>query len=210
LGQARDGFIIHKIMLVFSYLWSILFESMGMGVEGNQYLTDIVGQFRKLKDLADRALAQVSEDNFFIVISEVSNSIGIIVKHMAGNMRSRWRDFLTTDGEKPDRHRDSEFIIEEDETREILMTKWEEGWDYLFETLQQLKSEDLKRTVYIRSEPHTVMEAIHRQLTHYAYHVGQIVYMARHYAGDKWQTLSVPKGESGAFNEMMRRKLKEK
>ncbi len=197
-------------MLVFSYQRGILFDSMGKGVEGSQYLADIVEQFRKLKDLADKALAQVSEDVFFKVISDPSNSIGIIMKHMAGNMRSRWRDFLTTDGEKPDRNRDHEFIIEEDETHEILTERWEDGWGHLFEALATLKSDDLDKIVYIRSEPHTVMEAILRQLTHYAYHVGQIVYLARHFAGERWQTLSVPRGNSEAFNEMMRRKWKKK
>ena len=181
---------------------------MKKGLEGNQYLADIVLQFRALKDLAEKAMAQVSEDSFFKVISEVSNSIGIIVKHLSGNMRSRWRDFLTTDGEKPDRNRDYEFIRENGDTRDTIMQKWEQGWSHLFEALATIESEDLGRTVYVRSEPHSVMEAIHRQLTHYAYHVGQIVYLARHFAGDKWLTLSVPRGKSEAFNEIMRHKWK--
>lgn len=183
-------------------------EGRDISMNGDRYLNDIISQFEKLKDLAGRALAQVSEDSFFIVISEVSNSIGIIVKHMAGNMRSRWRDFLTTDGEKPDRNRDSEFMREAGDTREAIMKKWEEGWRYLFEALETLRSDDLDKTVLIRNEPHTVMEAIHRQLTHYAFHVGQIVYMARHFAGGNWRTLSVPRERSEEFNEMMRRKWK--
>lgn len=195
-------------MLVFSNRRDIMSEGRDISMNGDRYLNDIISQFEKLKDLAGRALAQVSEDSFFIVISEVSNSIGIIVKHMAGNMRSRWRDFLTTDGEKPDRNRDSEFMREAGDTREAIMKKWEEGWRYLFEALETLRSDDLDKTVLIRNEPHTVMEAIHRQLTHYAFHVGQIVYMARHFAGGNWRTLSVPRERSEEFNEMMRRKWK--
>lgn len=199
-----------KIILVFSCSWSILFAGMVTGVDENQYLKDIVGQFRKLKDLAEKAFVQVSDDDFYRATSDISNSIGIIVKHMAGNMRSRWRDFLNADGEKPDRNRDSEFVIETGESRGILMEKWEEGWGLLFEALRALESDDLDRTVYIRGEPHKVMEAIHRQLTHYAYHVGQIVYLARHFAGEKWRTLSVPREKSEAFNEMMRHRWKKK
>jgi hypothetical protein len=187
-----------------------MFGGTDISMQSDRYLKDVIGQFEKLKDLADKALAQVSDDDYFKLISEVSNSLGIIVKHMAGNMRSRWRDFLTTDGEKPDRNRDSEFIIEEGETRGTIMKNWENGWGYLFETLKRLEPDDLDRTVYIRSEPHTVMEAVHRQLTHYAYHIGQIVYLARHFAGGKWQTLSVPRGDSEAFNEMMRDKWRKK
>ena len=118
---------------------------------------------------------------------------------MAGNMCSRWRDFLTTDGEKPDRHRDAEFIIESADTRENLIRRWEEGWRFLFDAVEGLEGEDLNSTVYIRSEPHTVMQAINRQLTHYAYHVGQIVFLAKHFAGNNWQTLSVTRGKSEEF-----------
>jgi hypothetical protein len=197
-------------MLVFSNRRDIMSGRNDKPMNGDRYLKEIISQFEKLKDLADRALAQVSEGSFFIVISEVSNSIGIIVKHMAGNMRARWRDFLTTDGEKPDRNRDYEFIREDGDNRDTIMKKWEEGWGYLFEALATIKSDSLYKTVLIRNEPHTVMEAIHRQLTHYAYHVGQIVYMARHFAGERWQTLSVPRGRSEEFNEMMSRKWRKK
>jgi len=122
------------------------------------------------------------------------------VKHMAGNMRSRWTDFLTTDGEKPDRNRDTEFE-DPPTTRSELMEMWERGWKYVFGALEPLSDANLTRTVTIRTEPHSVMQAINRQIAHYCYHVGQIVYLARHFAGDKWQTLSVPKKKSSEFNK---------
>jgi len=145
-------------------------------------------------------MAQISDDDFFRELSEVDNSLAIIVKHMAGNMRSRWRDFLTSDGEKDDRQRDTEFEIYDNDSKESLMLKWEEGWKLCFKAIEPLKSEDLEMTIFIREEAHTVLEAINRQLTHYAYHVGQIVYLARHFAGTKWQSLSIPKGESDSYN----------
>ena len=145
-------------------------------------------------------MAQIADDDFFAELSDVDNSIAIIVKHMAGNMRSRWRDFLTSDGEKDDRHRDTEFEIHDSDSKESLMQKWEEGWALCFEAIKPLKPEDLEKTIYIRGDAHTVLEAINRQLTHYAYHVGQIVYLARHFAGAKWQSLSIPKGESDSYD----------
>jgi hypothetical protein len=137
-----------------------------------------------------------------------SNSIAVMMKHMAGNMRSRWRDFLTSDGEKPDRNRDSEFEIASTENRESITRIWEEGWACVFGALEPLKAEDLSRTVMIRHEPHTVLQAINRQLAHYPYHVGQIVYLARHIAEKNWTSLSVPRGESDAFNAKMVEKHK--
>ena len=170
------------------------------------YLQVAVSEFRKLKILAEKALAQVADADFFVALDSESNSIAVIMKHMAGNMRSRWTDFLTSDGEKPDRNRDSEFVIEPGDTRKSILERWEAGWRYVFGALEPLTSGDLERTVSIRGKPHSVLEAIQRQLTHYAYHVGQIVFLAKHFAAEKWQTLSVPRGKSEAFNASMWKK----
>ena len=146
-------------------------------------------------------MAQCPDEGLFVALDAESNSIAIIVKHMAGNMRSRWKDFLTTDGEKPDRNRDTEFEAPP-KTRAELMAMWEGGWKYLFDALEPLSESDLTRTVTIRSEPHSVMQAINRQVAHYAHHVGQIVLLAKHFAtkaGKKWETLSVPRGQSKQF-----------
>jgi len=167
------------------------------------YLENATHEFEKLKALADKAIAQISTEDLFALLGEESNSIAIIMKHIAGNMRSRWMDFLTTDGEKSDRHRDSEFEIDEADTRESLLMRWEAGWRYLFEALEPLTEAHLGRTVLIRNEPHSVMQAINRQLAHYAYHVGQIVFLARHYAGGNWRSLSIPRGKSEIFNAKM-------
>lgn len=174
-----------------------------------QYLRDAIQQFRKLKGLADRAVAQVGDEDLFAVLDEESNSIAIIMKHMAGNMRSRWTDFLTSDGEKPDRNRDSEFLIEEGDTKGSVLGRWEGGWRCLFEALAPLAPQDLDRRVLIRGEPHSVMEAINRQLTHYAYHVGQMVFLAKHFAAGKWQSLSIPRGRTEEFNAAIRKKRHE-
>jgi hypothetical protein len=157
------------------------------------YLEETIRQLRKLKDLADKAMAQIRDEDWFTTLDEEANSIAVIVKHMAGNMRSRWTDFLTSDGEKPDRRRDLEFEIEVRDAKESLLKRWEIGWRCLFDALTPLKPEDLGKTVLIRGEPHSVMQAINRQLSHYAYHVGQIVFLAKHFAGARWQTLSVPR-----------------
>ena len=164
------------------------------------YLKDVVAQFYQLKTLADRALSQVNDGDLFRPLDPESNSLAILIQHMAGNMRSRWTDFLTSDGEKPDRNRDAEFEVAEGTTREDLQARWEEGWRCLFQTLTALSEEDLALTVLIRAEPHSVIKAINRQLTHYGYHVGQIVLLAKHFASDHWRTLSVPRGRSGQFN----------
>jgi len=145
-------------------------------------------------------MAQCSDEALFTILDTESNSIAIIVKHMAGNMRSRWTDFLTTDGEKPDRNRDTEFD-EPPRTRTELMELWERGWKLLLSALEPLSDADLTRTITIRTEPHSVTQAINRQVAHYSYHVGQIVYLARHFAGDKWQTLTIPKKKSAEFNK---------
>jgi hypothetical protein len=162
------------------------------------YVKDSASIFRQYKRLGDRAMAQCPDEGLFVMLDAESNSIAIIVKHMAGNMRSRWRDFLTTDGEKPDRNRDTEFEAPP-KTRAELMAMWEGGWKYVFDALAPLTEADLARTVMIRSEPHSVMQAINRQVAHYAHHVGQIVFLAKHFAtkaGKKWETLSVPRGQS--------------
>jgi hypothetical protein len=167
---------------------------------GAHYLKDALAQLRKYKTMADAALAQVAEENFFRAIDAESNSIGLILKHISGNMRSRWSGFRETDGEKADRNRDSEFEVEPADTRERLLARWEAGWALLFEALGPLREGDLLATVVIRGEPHSVLEAIQRQLTHYAYHVGQIVFLAKHFAGDRWKSLSIPKGKSREFD----------
>ena len=158
------------------------------------YLDDVIGEYRKQKQLAERAIAQVGNDaDLFVTLGADENSIATIVKHLAGNLRSRWTDFLGSDGEKPDRNRDLEFENERGETRVSLLARWALGWRVLFDTLEALKPEDLSRTVVIRNEPHTVVQAITRNLTHTAHHVGQIVFLAKHFAGDGWRTLSIPR-----------------
>jgi hypothetical protein len=163
------------------------------------YLQDAVRVFRGQKRLADGAAAQVSDEEFFRAIDAESNSIALIMKHMAGNMRSRWTDFLTSDGEKPDRHRDSEFVVE-GEDRAAIMERWEAGWRTLFDALESLKPEDIDRAVTIRGEPHTVVEAVNRQLSHYGQHTGQIVFLAKHLKSSDWKTLSIARGKSQDFN----------
>lgn len=169
------------------------------------YHQDALRLFRNYKQMAERAIDQISDEQFFAVIDPDSNSIAIIVKHIAGNAWSRWRNFLTSDGEKADRQRDTEFEIV-DETREALLQFWEQGWQTLFDSVSGLKDEDFARTVTIRGQPHTVVQAIDRQLTHYAYHVGQIVFLAKHFRADAWQTLSVPKNRSEDFNKFLAQK----
>jgi hypothetical protein len=166
------------------------------------YRSDALTSFRNYKKLAERAIEQVSDKEFFVAIDEEANSIALVVKHIAGNLRSRWTDFLTADGEKPDRDRDSEFAIIDD-TRESLMKFWEDGWRILFDALEPLSFEDFSKTITIRGEPHTVVEAINRQLTHYAYHIGQIVLLAKHFRSSEWKTLSVPKNRSAEFNQFV-------
>ena len=163
------------------------------------YVEDSLAIFRQYKALAERAMQQVRDEELFSTLDDEANSIAIIVKHMAGNMRSRWTDFLTSDGEKPDRNRDSEFA-DPAGTRAALMEQWEAGWAALFGALEPLMDADLGRTVQIRGEAHSVMQAVNRQIAHYAQHVGQIILLAKHYAGARWQTLSVPKNRSAEFN----------
>jgi hypothetical protein len=163
------------------------------------YIEDALAVFRQYKLLGERAMDQVSEARLFTSLDVESNSIAIIVKHMTGNMRSRWTDFLTTDGEKPNRNRDGEFV-DPSTTREALMHEWEDGWARVFGAIEPLTDADLGRVVTIRGEAHSVMQAINRQLAHYPQHVGQIIFLAKHYAGDQWQTLSVARNRSAEFN----------
>ena len=166
------------------------------------YLTDAVALLRYYKRLGERAIEQAPDEALSAALDPESNSIAIIVKHLAGNMRSRWTDFLSSDGEKPDRNRDTEFE-EPPRSREELLKMWEKGWGFVFAAVDSLTEADLARTVTIRSEPHSVMQAINRQLAHYAYHVGQIVHLAKHFSGDRWQTLTVPRGKSAEYNAKM-------
>jgi hypothetical protein len=163
------------------------------------YLEDAIAIFRHYKKLADGAMAQVTDEQLFATLDAEANSIAIIVKHMAGNMRSRITDFLTSDGEKPNRNRDSEFI-DPPPSREALLSEWEQGWSSLFSAIEPLTDGDLARTITIRGEPHSVMQALNRQTAHYSYHIGQIVLLAKHFASDQWQSLSVPRNKSAEFN----------
>lgn len=169
------------------------------------FLEDIRLQACKLKELADKALAQVRDEDLAVTLDPESNSLAMILQHLAGNLRSRWTDFLTTDGEKPDRHRDAEFEAH-GTSRADLLASWEEGWSRLFGTLDSLSVDDLGKTVPIRSEPHTVVQAINRGIAHAAYHVGQIVFLAKHFASADWRTLSIPRGKSREFTQEMHRK----
>ena len=164
------------------------------------YMEDSLAVFRYYKKLAERAMDQVADAQLIAVLDGEMNSIAIIVKHMTGNMRSRWTDFLTTDGEKPDRNRDSEFV-DPPATRAALMQEWENGWNRVFEALEPLTDADLGRTVTIRGEAHSVMQAINRQVAHYSHHVGQIVLLAKHLSGPRWKSLSVPRNRSAEFNQ---------
>ena len=172
---------------------------MDAGALGRHYLEDVALTFRKQKKLADAALVQVDDVAFFRAPDAESNSLALVVKHVAGNQRSRWRDFLSSDGEKPDRNRDTEFEVADSDSRAALMARWEEGWRLLFEAIAGLAPEDLLREVTVRGEAHSVLQAIHRQLAHYAQHVGQIVFLAKHWAGADWKTLSIPRGRSKQF-----------
>ena len=166
----------------------------------DHYLEDALLQLHKLKDQADAALAQIREADLFAVLDPDANSIALIMKHMVGNMRSRWTNFLTEDGEKPARERDREFEREESDSAASIRQAWEEGWALVFEAIGGLRVDDLGRTIRIRGEAHTVLEAINRQMTHYASHVGQIVLLAKHAAGPRWRSLSIPRGQSGRFD----------
>lgn len=166
------------------------------------YLDEARRSFRGYKRLADGTFAQLADADFFFVLDPESNSLAVLIKHISGNLRSRWTDFLTTDGEKPDRHRDQEFEIGTGVTREEIMNWWEDGWNCVFQALAALQPADFASTVYIRGEAHSVVQAINRSLAHMAYHVGQIVYVGKHLRQREWKTLSIPRGKSSEFNAM--------
>ncbi len=170
------------------------------------YLDDATASYRAYKKLAEKALDQLKDEEFFVALDDESNSVAVIMKHIAGNMLSRWTDFLTTDGEKPERNRDLEFVIEPQTTKADMMEYWEKGWQRTFETLEALRPEDLMRTVKIRGEEHTAVQAINRQLAHYPYHIGQIVFLAKHFRSADWKSLSIPRNKSAEFNEYLEQK----
>src|SRR5688500_16588747 len=169
------------------------------------YLSDVPESFRSYKKMAERAIEQVSDDEFFRAIDSEANSIAAITKHIGGNLRSRWTDFLTGDGEKPDRNRDSEFIAEND-SRESLMQVWENGWQAVFSALESLTADDAGQTVRIGGEDFTVTGAINRSMMHTASHIGQIVLLAKHFRSAQWKTLSIPKNKSAEFNQFLSEK----
>src|SRR6202451_1672802 len=168
------------------------------------YIEDSLALLRQYKKMAERAMEQLTPEQLYATLDPEMNSIAVIVKHMAGNMRSRWTDFLSTDGEKPDRNRDGEFL-DPPATRDALVEVWEDGWARVFQALEPLSDADLARHVTIRGEPHSVMQAVNRQIAHYACHCGQIVFLAKHLQHENWKSLSVPRKGSAEFNERVRR-----
>jgi Protein of unknown function (DUF1572) len=170
------------------------------------YLEDALSSLRSYKKLAEKAIAQVNDEEFFVTLDEESNSVAVIMKHMAGNMFSRWTDFLTSDGEKANRNRDMEFVIEPQTTKDDVINYWERGWKCVFDALEPLRPEDFEKKVTIRGEEHTIVQAVNRQMTHYAYHVGQIVFLAKHFRSAEWKSLSIPRNRSAEFNAAMAKK----
>ena len=175
---------------------------------GEHFIEDALKSFRDYKKLAERAFAQIDEADLFRTIDDESNSIAVNMKHMAGNMLSRWTDFLASDGEKPERNRDMEFVMLPETTKADMVAYWDRGWQSVFDAVEPLTPDDLLRTVTIRGQDHTVVQAINRQLSHYAYHVGQIVYLAKHFRASDWQSLSVPRNKSTEFNKYLEEKMK--
>ena len=171
------------------------------------YFDEARRSLRGHKSLAEGAIAQVSDDQLFHQLDPEANSIAVVMKHISGNQRSRFTDFLTSDGEKPDRHRDTEFEMPARPSREELMRMWEDGWKILFDTLESLRPEDFSRKVTIRGEPHTIVQALNRANSHYAYHVGQIVLLAKHLRGAEWKSLSIPRGQSTEYEKKALGKL---
>ena len=167
------------------------------------YLEEARRQMRGHKRMGEGAMAQLRDEDFFVTLDPESNSVAILGKHLAGNMRSRFTDFLSSDGEKPDRFRDREFEVTSSTTRADVMKWWEEGWASVFTAIETLKPEDVLRTVTIRGEPHTVLQAINRQIAHYAAHVGQIVFLAKHLRSSEWKTLTIPRGKSEEFKTLV-------
>lgn len=167
------------------------------------YFEDAISSLKAYKKLADKAIFQMNDDEFFVTLDEEANSVAVIMKHMAGNMFSRWTDFLTTDGEKPDRNRDMEFVIGASTTKDEVLDYWERGWACVFAALEPLTLEDFEKTVMIRGEEHTIVQAINRQLMHYSYHIGQIVFLAKHFRSTEWRSLSIPRNQSAAFTSSL-------
>ena len=178
-----------------------------MSTDSTAVLSVVLDEFQKIKKLADKSIAQLSDQQLHATLDPEANSVAVLMRHMAGNMRSRWVNFLTSDGEKPDRMRDREFE-DPGQTRDQLLAEWEHGWQCLFDALTPLSDADLQRTVVIRGEPHSVYKAISRQVAHYAGHAYQILLLAKHMRGPDWQTLSIPRGQSEEFNRRMLAKLK--
>ena len=162
-------------------------------------IRNAISESRRYKELAENAITQIPEAELYEVLDEESNSIAMLIKHLAGNLTSRWSDFLVSDGDKPGRDREAEFRSHAEDTKENLMERWEAGWNCLFSALERLQPEDLEKTITIRSEPCTVLEAVHRGIMHAAYHVGQIALLAKHYTGNNWQSLSIPRGKSEEY-----------
>jgi hypothetical protein len=172
-----------------------------MADAATHYLEEARRQFRGHKRMGEAAMTQLRDEDFFITLDPESNSVAILVKHLAGNMRSRFTDFLTSDGEKPDRFRDREFELSAATTRADVMKWWENGWACVLGAIESLRPEDVMRTVTIRGEPHTVLQAVNRQIAHYAQHIGQIVFLAKHLRSSEWETLSIPRGKSEEFKQ---------
>jgi hypothetical protein len=172
------------------------------------YLEEARRQLRGHKHMGEGAMTQLRDEDFFVTLDPEANSIAILVKHLAGNMRSRFTDFLTSDGEKPDRFRDREFEIGPATTRAEVMSWWEQGWGCVFNAIDSLKPEDVMRVVTIRDEPHTVLQAINRQIAHYAAHTGQIVFLAKHFRSTEWKTLTIPRGKSEEYKTVAPRTAK--
>src|SRR5678815_508481 len=164
------------------------------------YYDDSLSALWAYKKLAEKAIAQLKDEEFFITLDEEANSVAVVMKHMAGNMISRWTDFLSSDGEKPNRNRDMEFVIESNTSRDEVLAYWERGWQCVFDALEPLRPDDCEKTVTIRGETHTIVQAINRQLMHYAYHTGQIVFLAKHFRSAEWNSLSIPRNKSAEFN----------
>jgi hypothetical protein len=164
------------------------------------YHKDSVSAMRAYKKLAEKAIAQLKDEEFFVTLDEEANSVAVVMKHMAGNMISRWTDFLTSDGEKPDRNRDMEFVIDAQTAKDDVIAYWERGWQCVLNAIEPLTVDDFEKTVLIRGEKHTIVQAINRQLMHYAYHIGQIVFLAKHFRSAEWKSLSIPRNRSADFN----------
>jgi len=173
---------------------------------GSHYLEDAISSLRAYKKQADKAIAQLKGDEIFRTLDEEGNSVAVIMKHIAGNMFSRWTDFLTTDGEKPNRNRDLEFVIESQTTQQDVVAFWERGWQCVFAALEPLREGDLLKKVFIRGEEHTVLQAINRQLMHYPNHIGQIIFLAKHFRSSEWSSLSIPRNKSLDFNKYLQQK----